>query len=384
MRPFEGIRILDLTHVLAGPFATYQLAVLGADVIKIEPPENLDMSRANEDSSQKSENGLGTFFQTQGANKRSMLLNLTSPKDRDIFLKLVKTADVMVQNYSGKALERLGLGYEEISKVNPQIIYCSMTGYGHTGPKAEHPAYDLAIQAYSGLMHANGTAETAPVRVGPAVCDYGTGAQAATAISAALFQRTRTGIGQHIDVSMLDAALMLMASHVTGTIAKGETAKPHGNTNPYNAGYSCYHASDELLAIAAWTKKQYSKLLETLGQSERANQILGTPRNQFHAECEKDTARIASISITKTADEWEEILNEQHVPAARVRTIKEAIESRQIHSRNILQPSGSSHPDMLSTLPVAAYQFAHGSPQITSPPPLPGEHTQEIIDELMK
>ena len=383
MKPFEGIRVLDLTHVFAGPFCTYQLAVMGADVIKIESPDTPDMSRTEGEIASLNAAKMGSYYQTQSSNKRAIILDLKTREGKENLTKLIKTADVLVENYSGKALERLGFGYEEVSQINPDIIYCSMSGYGKTGPKAEHPAYDLVIQAYSGLMYANGTPETTPIKVGPAVVDYGTGAQAACAISAALFQRTRTNKGQYIDVSMLDSALMLMASTVTATLTNGKPPTPHGNHNPAYAAYSLFETKEGYIVIGAWTNKQMADLFKAIGEPERAGEILATPRENITEKFESDTAIISAAMQTKTADEWEQCLNEAHVPAGRVRHMDEALASDQIATRNVIQISKlENHPNTPTKLPVAGFQFAHGGPEITSAPPQYGEHTDEVLDEL--
>ncbi|MEM7670323.1 MAG: CoA transferase, partial [Pseudomonadota bacterium] len=189
MRPFEDVRVLDLTHVLAGPFATFQLAVLGADVIKIEAPDRPDMTRNEGVSADLNDAHYGTYFLGQNGGKRSLTLDLATPEGRGILGQLIARADVLVQNYSGAGLDEHGFGAETALEINPRLIYCSMTGFGRTGPKQNDPAYDIIIQAFSGIMAANGTADTSPVRVGPPMVDYGTGAQAALAISAALYQR---------------------------------------------------------------------------------------------------------------------------------------------------------------------------------------------------
>lgn len=259
MKPFEGIRVLDLTHVLAGPFCTHQLAALGADVIKIEPPGNPDMTREEGVVFPLNDAGIGTYFMAQNGGKRAISLDLKSDDGRKVFATLMKGADVMVQNYAGGALEKLGLSYAHVSAINPQLIYCSMTGFGRTGPKADHPAYDVVIQAFTGLMAANGNAHTGPMRVGPPMVDYGTGAQAALAISAALFQRTKTGKGQHIDVAMTDAAFMLMSAFVTDALITGEAPPPHGNVHARYAGYATFDTADRMMMIGAWTNKQIGR-----------------------------------------------------------------------------------------------------------------------------
>ena len=205
MKAFEGYRVLDLTHVLAGPFSTYQLAVLGAEVIKVEPPDAPDIVRVEGAVEALNREGMGVMFQSQGANKRGLSLNLKSEAGRDIFKRLAAGADVVVENYRAGALPSLGLGYDELAALNPSLIYCSITGFGQTGPKAGHTAFDNVIQARSGLMATTGTVHSAPLRVGAPVLDYGTGAQAAFAIAAALLRRERTGERQRLDVSMLDA-----------------------------------------------------------------------------------------------------------------------------------------------------------------------------------
>ena len=214
MQAFDGIRILDLTHVLAGPFSTYQLALLGADVIKIESRDATDMSRETGPDDDLNEVMMGTHFMTQGSNKRAITLNLKTEEGRQIMTQLIETADVLVENFKRGTLEKLGFSYETMKQINPKIIYCSITGFGHTGPKGEDGAFDNVIQAYSGIMEATGPADDRSVMVGPPVLDYGTGAQAAFAISAALLRRERSGESQHIDISMLDCALMLMSSSV--------------------------------------------------------------------------------------------------------------------------------------------------------------------------
>ena len=229
MKPFESIRVLDLTHVLAGPFCTYQLAMLGAEVIKIESPLNPDMMRFSGSDEALADDGLGLPYLSQSAGKRAITLNLKTEAGQGILRTLVKESDVLVENYCHGALEALGLSYDHLSAVNPSLIYCSMTGFGHTGPKSTHPAYDNVIQAYSGLMDATGTEESGPLKVGPPVLDYGTGAQAALAISAALYQRSHTGVGQHIDIAMLDCAMMLMTSTVFESAVTGEAPVKEGN-----------------------------------------------------------------------------------------------------------------------------------------------------------
>ncbi len=380
MRPFEGIRVLDLTHVLAGPFATYQLAVLGADVIKIEPPGRPDMTREEGVDPGLNAEGYGTYFHAQNAGKRAITLDLATEGGRDVFRRLIGTADVLVQNYAGDALADLGFGPEAALAINPRLIYCQMTGYGRTGPKADHPAYDVVIQAYSGIMAANGPPGVAPCRVGPPMVDYGTGAQAALAISAALYQRNATGRGQVIDVAMLDAALMLMSAFTADAVLTGKPPAPHVNRHPRYPGYGTYDAADGLLMIGAWTNAQNARLLDTLGEPGHAATVRGLSRAEIGDHAAELTDVIARHIATDTAETWETRLNAAHVPAAKVRTVAEAIATEQVASRAVLQPSRMS--EGAAMLPTAAFRYADGGPGIDRAPPRLGEHTGEILAEL--
>jgi crotonobetainyl-CoA:carnitine CoA-transferase CaiB-like acyl-CoA transferase len=383
MKPLEGIRVLDLTHVLAGPFCTYQLGVLGADVIKIEPPDNPDMTREEGVVPSLNDAAYGTYFQAQNAGKRAITLNLKDAAGRDILRRLIETADVLVQNYAGDALEELGFGYDAVSAIQPSLIYCTLTGFGRTGPKANHPAYDVVIQAFSGLMSANGTPETGPVRVGPPMVDYGTGAQAALAISAALLQREKTGSGQRIDVSMLDAALMLMSANVTDTLTTGKPPQPHGNNHPHYAGYRTFETADGLLMVGAWTNRQLSRLLEALGETERARLVLEMPRASVGGMVAGDADLISSHLKARSAEQWETILNNSRVPAARVRTLDEALDHDQVKSRRVVQQAGPAHTgDGPPAFPVAAFSYDNGSPDLQRPPPHVGEHTDEVLADV--
>ena len=383
MQPFEGIRVIDMTHVLAGPFCTYQLAVLGADVIKVEPPQSPDMTRQVGVTPELNDDHYGTYFMAQNAGKRAISLDIKTTEGKHILKQLVATADVLVENYRGGSLARLGLGYEDLSSKNPGLIYCSLTGFGHTGPKRSHPAYDVIIQAFSGIMAMNGEADAPPVRVGPPMVDYGTGSQAALAISAALFQRVRTGRGQCIDVSMLDAALMLMSANVSATQADGRPPQAHGNAHPQYAGYATYDTADGLLMVGAWTNKQMSSLFRILGDPERAVAVERTPRGEVGLRRGADTAFLRAKLAEKTADEWETRLNDAAIPAARVRRLDEAMAHEQVVSRTVLQSyPGADRIGVPNALPVAAFSYDHGGPKATVRPPKVGEHTVEVMKEL--
>ncbi len=379
MRPFEGIRVIDVTHVLAGPFASYQLAVLGADVIKVEDPNDPDQSRMSGSDKPLARKGMGTYYLTQSSNKRAVTLDLKTERGREILKELVKTADIFIENYRPGAFEALGLGYEELSKLNPRLIYASFSAFGHTGPKRELTAYDHVIQATSGLMAATGTEGATPMKLGAPAVDYSTGLTGAFALASALFQRERTGKGQRIDMAMLDVALTLMSSHVTGYLTHGAEPKPRGNFHP-NATNSAFRTKDgNLVMLGASNIRQQRRLWTAL---ERPDMIKKN-NDERDADRDNEIATLEQIMLTRTADEWEEYLQARHVPAARVRTLKEALADPQIASRGVIHRHAAANGvDKEFGVPLAAFRFAHGGPRIDTPPPALGQHNDEIFAEL--
>jgi crotonobetainyl-CoA:carnitine CoA-transferase CaiB-like acyl-CoA transferase len=378
MRPFEGIRVIDATHVLAGPFATYQLAVLGADVIKVEHPDDPDQSRGAGTDKELNRRNMGTAFLTQASNKRSITLDVKQEKDRDILKKLIASADVFVENYRPGAFESLGLGYEAFATINPRLIYASFSAFGQKGPRGEQTAYDHVIQATSGIMAMTGTPEVNPVKFGSPAIDYATGMTGAFALSAALLQRERTGKGQHIDMAMLDVAMILMSSHLTGYLRNGVHPRPNGNRNPH-ATNSAYPASEGLIMLGASNLRQQRRLWTLL---DRPDMIKKT-NEEREADREHEAAVLSEIMRTRTADEWEVFLQAHRVPAARVRTMGEAVADPQLKSRGVIhhQVAGNGI-DGAFGVPLAAFTFAHGGPCIDAPPPTLGQHNAEIFKEL--
>ena len=377
-RPFEGIKIIDITHVLAGPFAAYQLAVLGADVIKVENPEDCDQSRNTGYDAELNRTNMGTGYLTQGSNKRSITLNLKTEKGREILKSLVKDADVLVENFRPGAFRELGIGYDDMKKINPTLIYCSMTAFGQDGPRGTQTAYDHAIQALSGIMAITGTPEVSPLKTGTQVIDYATGTMGAFAISTALFQREKTGKGQYIDSSMLDVALMMLASNITGYLQTGKHPGPTGNHHHY-ASNSLYDTKDGKVMLAASNKGQHTRLFRALGHPE-----MGDKDYQYRAENrEPEAEMLRGVMAQRTAQEWEDFLQGSHVPAGRIRTMGEALEDPQLATRNILHQHATV-PGVGDnvTVPMCAFKLAHGGPSIETPPPQLGEHNDEILGEL--
>ena len=379
MRPYEGIKIIDITHVLAGPFAAYQLALLGADVIKVEHPVDYDQSRDSGGDRVLNKQQMGTGFLTQASNKRAITLNLKHEKGREILRKLVKDADVLVENWRSGAFPALGLGWKDLSPLNPRLIYCSMTAFGQEGPRGVQTAYDQLIQATSGMMAMTGTPDVNPIKTGAPVIDYATGTMCAFAISAALFQRERTGRGQYIDSAMLDVSMMLMGSHITSYLRTGNEPKPKGNRMD-RASSQLYEAKDAPLMIAAGNRGQHERLFRAVGRPDLAAQSSHDEREELY---DRQTEELQKIIAQKTADEWELYLQGSHVPAGRVRRLSESLKDPQLATRGVLHRhekiDGIEGP---VTVPLAAFKFADGGPSIETPPPRLGQHTDEVLASL--
>src|SRR2546428_4944634 len=376
MRPYEGIRISDITHVLAGRCAAYQLGLLGADVIKVERPKTADQSRDSGGDRALNRQQMGTGYLTQASNKRAITLNLKHEKGREILKKLVTDADVLVENWRSGAFPALGLGWDDLRPLNPRLIYCSMTAFGQEGPRGVQTAYDQLIQATSGMMAMTGTPDVNPIKTGAPVIDYATGTMCAFAISAALFQRERTGHGQYIDSAMLDVSLMLMGSHITSYLRTGHEPRPKGNLMD-RASSQLYQAKDAPLMIAAGNRGQHERLFRALGRPDLAAQSSPEERERLY---EAQTAELERIIAQRTAEDWEQYLQSHHVPAGRVRTLSEALADPQVKGRRVLH----EHPELdgiegPATVPMAAFTFAHGGPSIETPPPRLRQHTEAVV-----
>jgi crotonobetainyl-CoA:carnitine CoA-transferase CaiB-like acyl-CoA transferase len=379
-RPFEGLRILDLTHVLAGPFCTYQLALLGAETIKIENPHDPDIVRGSGPDPAMNAAGMGTSFLTQNANKRCITANLRTERGREIVRKLAATADVFVENYRTGALDALGLGPAAMRALNPRLIYCSMTGFGQRGPKATHNAYDQVIQAASGLMSVTGERGAAPLKAGAPVFDYAAGLSAAFAVSAAIHLRERTGEGQHIDCAMFDSSIMLMSSLVTSYKRSGIAPKARGNDLD-EAGVSAYNTRDgKTLLIGCFNARQNERFWRAIGEPH-----YGAWGKLAEQKAHRDELAVAFTRViaTRDAEDWERFFIEINVPASRVRDLGEALSIEQVAHRNLLH-TFDEVPEVEGavTVPVAAYSFEHGGPRVDSAPRPLGADTDAVLAEL--
>jgi crotonobetainyl-CoA:carnitine CoA-transferase CaiB-like acyl-CoA transferase len=373
-RPYENITVLDLTHVLAGPFCAYQFALLGADVIKIEPPDGPDCSRGRGPDPSQNNALRGLTYQVQGSNKRAITLNLKSTQGQDILKKLVKNADILIENYRTGALVKLGLGYDKLKDINPALIYCSLTGFGDIGERASVNAYDNVIQATSGII-----AQSAGHKPGVSFVDYAAGYNAAFAISSALHQRSQTGKGTYISSSMFEVAMMMMAPEVAAA------QYPIKSVRDKEAGISAYDTADGMLMLGAFTPKQNKRMWEIFEkQGYQISPDLKSPDSWETLWQLSNSIKysLENILRDKTADEWQEIFHQHHLPAEKQRSLSEAVEDQQLKDRGYFyqgeKEKGDSHAPIL---PIAAFQFENG-PEITSPPPNFNQHTHEILNSL--
>jgi crotonobetainyl-CoA:carnitine CoA-transferase CaiB-like acyl-CoA transferase len=378
MRPFEGIKIIDLTHVLAGPFATYQLALLGASVIKIEPPGDPDQTREIGADKGLNAKNMGTMYLAQSSNKRSITLDLKSEKGREILKKLVAGADIMVENYRPGSLKALGLGAEDMMALNPRLIYASMSAYGQDGPRGNQTGYDMNIQAGSGIMAMTGTEEVNPLMLGPSAVDYASGTTGAFALASALFQRERTGRGQRIDMAMMDVAMILMASHLVNHLRTGGVPRPRGNTHEL-ASNGLYPTKDGDIVLGASNMRQSKRFWTVLGRPEFIKATVQERRDNFAAEAKA----VADILMTKTANEWEAFFQKNHVPAAKVRNLAEAVKDPQMATRGVIHryPSAPGIEGPFG-VPVAAFKFKDDGPRVDTPPPAMGQDNDAVLGEL--
>lgn len=376
MQPFDGIRVLDLTHVLAGPFCAYQLGLLGADVIKIEPPTNPDCARGRGPDDALNAAGLGINYQVQGANKRALALDLAAPRGREIFLALVVGSDVVIENYRTGALAALGLGAEQLMAANPGLIHCSLTGFGAVGDRAGVNAYDNVIQAASGLMARTGTTETGPLKAGASVIDYATGYAAAFAVAAALVQRGRTGRGQTIDCAMLDTALTLMAPEASAALYAGQTTK-----RPNEAGLGAYRTSDgELIVLGAFNVRQNRRLWELLGRPDFASIA---DWNGLWAAADEMRLVLRETISTRTGADWESLLHGIGVPAERVRRLEETARMPHLAARGLFADVAPTVPGTAPVaVPLAPFRYGESGPRLARRPPRHGEHSDAILAEL--
>lgn len=366
----DKVRVLDITHVLAGPFCTYQLALIGAEVIKIESPAAPDCARGRGPDMAGNADGLGLTYLVQGANKRALALDLKAPEGREILKSLVQGADVMVENFTTDALARLGLGYDVLAGINPSLIHCSITGYGDEGPKASVGAYDNVIQAASGTIGQCGGAKP-----GVSFVDYSTGYAAAFAIASALVQRHSTGAGCHISVSMLEVAMQMMAPEAAAAQHPVKTSRGK------EVGIIDYETADGRIMLGVFHPRQYRDLSTELKRLGDPMPELADIRDwpDVWALGEATRGRLATIFRSRSSADWLKILRAADLPVERIERLSDAVCSDQLKARGFYAKPPEM-PDV--TLPLAAFHMSRGGAELTLPPPRHGEHSTEVLSEL--
>jgi len=374
-QPFAGIRVLDFTQVFAGPYASYQLALLGADVIKIEKLGGEDSRSTNGKIGPKGDMTSPIFISTNG-NKRGIALDLKQPEAIDAVKKLAETADVVIENFRAGVMDRLGIGWDVLRGINPRLIYAAISGFGRVGPDAQTPAYDGKIQALSGIMSVTGYPENGPTRAGFAVADAAAGMTAAFAIASALFQRMATGRGQLVDVSMLDSALSFLSPTVADWTFTGYRPVQYGNMAVSRRPTAdLFKAKDSHLLLACNTEGQWLALVQTIGRKD----LLDDPRFADWDLRKQHAAELRAILneafAGATAAEWDEWLNKAGCPSSKIWSIPEVVEHPQHEHRGVLPTVDGIK------LVNAGFAFERDGPKLERLAPSPGEHTEEVLRE---
>ena len=374
----EGVRVLDLTNVLAGPFATLHLALLGAEVIKIEKPGSGDLARKLGTLSELNEQLMGTSFLAQNSNKKSVTLNTKTPEGKEIFKELAKDADVLVENFRPGVMQRLGLSYDILREINPRLIYCAISGFGQTGPDAHKPAYDQIIQGLSGEMAVNGDERLNPLRAGFPVCDTVGGLNGAFAIMAALYHRERTGEGQFIDIAMLDSIMPLMGWVAANLLIAHQEPVPMGNDNFTAAPSGVFRTRDGHINIAANKQEQWESVCDALGLPELQTDPRFEKRDVRKQNRKALTPLLEDKLVERDTQEWVELLNAKGVPSGAILSLEEALQQPQIKHREDLKEVAI---EGIGTVPLFTLtaKFDRTPGDIHSPPPRLSEHTAEVL-----
>ncbi len=370
----SGIKVVDTTSALAGPYATMLLGDMGADIIKVEQPDAGDMSRQYGPFVK----GEGSYFLYTNRNKKSLTLNLKEEEGREILLKLVKKADIFVENYRPKIKYKLKIDYDSLRKINPRLIYCSVSGFGQSGPLAERPCYDQIAQGMSGLMSVTGFPESQGTRVGVAIGDSVVSMFATYGILAALYEREKSGVGQYLETSLLGGLIALLGFQAAKYFATKETPAPIGNDHGVVGPYGVYMTKNGPLNIAVGTQRMWVKLCSVLGlealiddEKFRTNDDRVTNRHILRQALEKKL-------VDKTVEDWVDILNEAGVPAGPIYTIDQTFQDEQVlHNKMLLEVYHSkAGPIKMIGFPV---KMSRSPCQLRLPPPYLGEHTNEVL-----
>jgi crotonobetainyl-CoA:carnitine CoA-transferase CaiB-like acyl-CoA transferase len=388
--PLSHIRVLDLSRVLAGPWAGQNMADLGAEVIKVERPGPGDDSRAFGPPWVKDREGRDTkdsaYFTAANRGKKSITLNISAPEGQAIVRELAKKSDVLIENYKFGDLTRYGLGYDDLRKINPRLIYCSVTGFGQTGPYRERPGYDFMIQGMGGMMSVTGEPDDAPgggpQRAGVPIADIITGMYASIAICAALAHRAETGVGQHLDLALLDSQIALLAYQNTNYFSTGKPPKRIGNLHPNIVPYQPFRTKDGAVILACGNDNLFRKFCEAAGQDALASDARFAS-NGKRVENRTELTRILGEAFKqRTTAEWVEVLEKAGVPNGPINDIAQVYEEPQVKARGIRVEM--DHP-VAGSLPTVAspMRFSATPVEYRRAPPVLGQHTEEVLRELL-
>jgi formyl-CoA transferase len=377
MQPLQGIRVLDLSRVLAGPYCTMVLGDLGADVIKVESPEG-DETRGWGPPFMEGESA---YYLCVNRNKRSIVLDFKTAEGRDILNRLIRQSDVLVENFRPGSLTRFSLDFETASALNPSLIYCSITGFGQTGPLRDKPGYDFMIQAMGGLMSITGEPDGEPMKVGVAVADLFAGQNAVIAILATLQARTQTGKGQHLDISLFDSQLSMLANVASNYLVSGNPPKRYGNAHANIVPYQSFQGSDGWFVVAVGNDKQFAKMCEVIGKSELASDARFATNSARVQNRDELIPLLKPVFATKTVDEWLSLIGDKF-PCGAINSLEQAFSMPQVKEREMLvQMSHSEIGDL--RLVGSPFKFSDTPVEYKLPPPRLGEQTEDVLKELL-
>ena len=378
--PLDGVRVVDLTQVMGGPFCTMQLGDLGADVIKVEPPTG-DLSRSMGGAQLRMPGDDNAPFFALNRNKRSIILDLTEDSDRAVMTALVRTADVLVESFRPGVTKRLGVDYDTVSALNPRLIYASISGFGQTGPYADRPGFDLIAQGMSGIMSVTGEPGGTPVKCGVPIADLSVGLIATNGILAALIARGKTGRGQHIDTSLFESALAMSVWETTEYWATGSAPHAMGSAHRLSAPYQAFRTSDGYITLAALTSLQWERLCATLGREEL------TSDSRFATNAARIANRPALVReievalAARTTADWVERMLAVGVPAGPIHDFAQVFADPHTHARHMIEEIEHPVAGRVRTLGFPL-KMSETPPRVRRPPPLLGQHSAEILREL--
>lgn len=383
-KPLAGVRVLDLSNIIAGPLCTYQLVQLGADVIKVERPGTGDLSRKMGADPAMGRRNMGASFLSSNAGKRSITLNLQQARGRELFRAMVKDAGVVFENFRPGVMARLGLGYDDLKKINPGLVYCAVSGFGQDGPLSGRPAYDQIIQGYSGLMSVTGTEDTGPFRAGYVVCDTMGAMTAAFAIVAALYRKQATGEGAFVDVSMLDASIVTMAAWVVSNYVNAASVpRPLGNESHSAAPSGTFPTKDGQINLVNNEQKQFELTCDVLGRPDLKTHPQFADRDDRLKHRNALRKELESVLKTRTGAEWEEAFSAAGVPAGRIYSIPEILEHPHIKDRGItrtFEKAGDGGRDV--TVTTLGFRFVGEDLGLERPPPQLGQDSRDVLRGL--